>query len=145
PFPTRRSSDLVRGARRAGAPGGGRGAAGAGPARRRGRAAVTWPEIAGGLAGVAVTLGAIGTAMGWGYRRLREWIQRTAAAAERAADAVATSNGHTAGELVEQVARDVSVLRQRADQNQEIALEARALAREANARLDAHLAGHTGG
>jgi len=106
---------------------------------------VTWPEIAGGLAGVAVTLGAIGTAMGWGYRRLREWIQRTAAAAERAADAVATSNGHTAGELVEQVARDVSVLRQRADQNQEIALEARALAREANARLDAHLAGHTGG
>lgn len=31
---------------------------------------MTWPEIAGGLAGVAVTLGAIGTAMGWGWRKV---------------------------------------------------------------------------
>ena len=99
---------------------------------------MTWPEIAGGLAGVAVTLGAIGTAMGWGYRRLREWIQRTAAAAERAADAVATSNGRTLGMVAEDTAAVVVEIRKLADANR-VRLDA------LEARLDRHIiTGHRG-
>lgn len=83
---------------------------------------------------------------------IRRWIRTVAEPAQRAAEQTATSNGRTAGQLVErvaremgQVARDVSALTELAAENRDLALSARALAEQANARLDAHLIGHKEG
>lgn len=103
---------------------------------------LTWPAIAGGLAAVTVVIGAVVAAMGWAYRRLRAWVQRTAAAAERTASAVATSNGRSLGALAEHIVGQLGELRAEIDVVAGWAGENRNSALEAHRRLDAHLVAH---
>jgi uncharacterized membrane protein len=63
---------------------------------------------------------------------IRRWIRNVARPAQAAADQLATSDGHTLGQLVEQVAEDVTELRASGRDN-------RTLITEASRRLDDHI------
>lgn len=96
--------------------------------------AMTWADFLTAATQVVVLLTAIVAAY-WGLRR---WVQRAAAESRVTARQLATSNGHTAGQLVESTAAEVTQLRQIADANR-VRLDA------LDARLDRHLtAGHGG-
>lgn len=110
---------------------------------------LSWPAIAGGLAAITAVLAGIITVAAWAYRRLRAWVQRTAAAAETTALALRTSNGHSVGDYVEstaaevrQVKTDVGTLTEWAGEAVTRAERAEQLAQALAQRLDAHLIGH---
>lgn len=94
---------------------------------------LTWPEIAGGVAAVLVALSIAMAAGAWWVRHV---AHREAAPARQAAHQLATSNGHTAGELLESTAATVQQLKQIADANR-VRIDA------LDARLDRHIvSGH---
>lgn len=105
---------------------------------------LTWPEIATGIAAVVVVGTALLGLLGWWIRSM---IQREA---KPARDALATSNGRTAGQLIEHTVRTVDsvdgrlqAVERMAASNQETSLAALALARESHERLDRHLTEHS--
>lgn len=91
---------------------------------------LTWPEIATGIAAVVVVASGLLAALGvW----VRHVVRREA---EPARQQLATSNGHTVGELAESTSATVTELRRMADAN-------RARVDALDARLDRHIvAGH---
>ena len=97
----------------------------------------SWPEIAGGLAAVATLLTILGGALALYVRYVvRRESGPARRAAQKAVEQTATSNGHSAGELIEATAATVEQLRRMADAN-------RARIEALDARLDRHIiAGH---
>lgn len=101
--------------------------------------------VLGSLAALTVVVGGITAAL----VAIRRWIRNVARPAQQAADQLATSNGQTIGQYVEQVASDVTAVKAElgtlsttAAENRELATAALALARHTGERLDAHLSGH---
>lgn len=94
--------------------------------------AVGWADAI-RLAGMVVALLAGLSGLGWALsRRIKNEAKVAALAAEDARRQVATSNGHTAGQLIESTAAEVSQLRQAADAN-------RARLDAVDVRLDRHI------
>lgn len=93
--------------------------------------AVGWADAvraAGLIVALVGGLTALGAALS---KRIRREAERATAAADAARVQLATSNGNTAGQLIDQVAADSRWLRSQAEHNRETAMTALSLSREA--------------
>lgn len=123
---------------------------------------VHWAVVAGGWASVVAIVAAVATAATWGYHRIRRWVRSQAEAVQEQVRDVsrttaslsrelATSNGHTVGQYVEdshhrlaRITDEINILTTWAGENRDLAREALAEARRAHERLARHeAAGHT--
>lgn len=96
------------------------------------------------LAAMVVVVSAIVAVVVW----FRKWVRSLVASVDETTKQLRTSNGHTVGQYVEEIRREVSTLGEWAGENYAMgkqalaeAQQANTLARHAHDRLDAFLAG----
>lgn len=81
---------------------------------------------------VLATLTVVGGGIAAALVAIRRWIRNVARPAQATTNQLRTSNGHTAGQLIEQVATDVGELKGMARDN-------RTLVEQMSRRLDDHI------